>query len=253
MKIRRQDLPELELIDSPQRLRELLQDCLVERAAETSPLRILEAGCGRRWELELGSVDYTLVGVDVDGLALTHRKNEIGDLDEAIEADLRTASLPPASFDAVYSAFVLEHIEGASRVLDNFADWLAPGGLLILKLPDRDTVFGLITRCTPFWVHVFYARYLSRWRSADAGKAGFGPYPTYYDAVVSRAGIHDFCAKNDLVVRAEYGSNFDLAGDGLIPVAMRTVARIVGALTLGRYDHRYNDLTYILEKRAQGP
>ncbi len=44
------------------------------------------------------------------------RLEEAGDLDEAIVGDLRTASLTPASYDVVFSSFVLEHVEGVEDV-----------------------------------------------------------------------------------------------------------------------------------------
>jgi 2-polyprenyl-3-methyl-5-hydroxy-6-metoxy-1,4-benzoquinol methylase len=50
------------------------------------------------------------------------------------------------SFDVVFSSFVLEHVQRADVALKNFATWLKPGGLLILRLPERSTARAFLTR-----------------------------------------------------------------------------------------------------------
>lgn len=155
------------------------------------PLRILEAGCGRHWGLKL-TVPYTLTGIDLDRDALAVRT----DLDRAILGDLTTAEFPPGSFDVVYCAFVLEHVKGAEHVLERFLRWLAPGGMLVIKVPDRDSAYGYLARVTPLWIHVLTYRWLLGYR--EAGTPGHGPYPTEYDAVVSERGLIRFCAAHGL-------------------------------------------------------
>lgn len=61
------------------------------------------------------------------------------DMDVPIVGDLCTVQLPEGSFDVVYSAFVLEHVQQADTALENFVRWLRPGGLLILRLPERNS------------------------------------------------------------------------------------------------------------------
>ncbi|MGH9955766.1 MAG: methyltransferase domain-containing protein, partial [Pyrinomonadaceae bacterium] len=78
----------------------------------------------------------------------------------------------------IYNSFVLEHIEDASQVLQNSTRWLKPGGIVVLKIPDPDSVCGFITRVTPHWFHVFYYRYLLGAR--NAGKPGYAPYTIDY-------------------------------------------------------------------------
>jgi 2-polyprenyl-3-methyl-5-hydroxy-6-metoxy-1,4-benzoquinol methylase len=84
--------------------------------------------------------------VDIDVHALERRKTKVRDVDEVRVGDLRTPTLfAPASFDVIYNSFVLEHIDGAEQVLDHFLSWLVPGGLLILRVPDRDSVYGFLS------------------------------------------------------------------------------------------------------------
>jgi SAM-dependent methyltransferase len=139
-------LPPLKLVRTFRENIELMEGWL-KRKGRGHALRILEAGCGNHWPLDLGGVEYALVGVDVDARALEIRKRSARPGDEIRYGDLRNRDLfGAAHFDAIYNSFVLEHVDGAERVLENFAHWLAPGGLLILRIPDRDSVFGFVAR-----------------------------------------------------------------------------------------------------------
>ncbi len=202
------------------------------------PLRILEAGCGRLWPLKL-SVPFTLTGLDLDPDALAARS----DLDQAVLGDLRTVEFAPNSFDVIYSAFVLEHVRGAQGVLERFARWLAPGGTLILKIPDRDSVYGFATRLTPYWVHVMFHRYMLG--QPLAGTPGRGPYPTYYDAVISKRGLRGFCDRNGLTVPEVYRQ----CSYAKFP-PVRMAAFLASMLSVGRLAWRHNNLLFIARRRA---
>jgi SAM-dependent methyltransferase len=233
----RSDQEEIELVETH-----------IERLYDgRAPLNILEAGCGPRWPLRLRGVKYRLTGVDLDGEALNRRKSISRDLDEAILADLRQVEFLPDSFDVIYNAFVLEHIENAPLVLEKFARWLRPGGLLVLMLPDRDSVFGFLTRITPLWFHVLYHRWVLGHQ--NAGRPGFGPYPTYYDRVVSRDGIRQFCHSHRLTVSEERGLCTYTMKSGVRARLVHAIAIAVSALSLGRLPWSHNNLTYVLKKR----
>ncbi|MDH3512220.1 MAG: class I SAM-dependent methyltransferase, partial [Gammaproteobacteria bacterium] len=116
--------PKLQTLDT----REIdgkLSDAIKEhyRSHGGRPIRILEAGCGSRWLLDLTGVESTLTGVDIYERDLEIRKNKIKDLDEAIVGDLRNVELDADAFDVIYNSFVLEHVDGARLVLDNFRRW----------------------------------------------------------------------------------------------------------------------------------
>jgi SAM-dependent methyltransferase len=197
------------------------------------PLRILEAGCGRTWAHKL-SVPYELTGLDLDPDALAART----DLDRAIVGDLRTAEFAPHSFDVIYNAFVLEHVRGARQVLERFLGWLAPGGMLILKVPDRDSAYGFLTRCSPFWAHVLIYRYMLGYR--QAGTPGHAPYPTYYDEVVSERGLREFCLGNGMNAPELYRlCSYENQR------SVRTAAFVTWLLSGGRLPWRHNNLLLI--------
>lgn len=224
----------------------LFSKVIVELAERRSPLRILEAGCGQSWPLRLDGVDYQLTGVDLDEHALEIRKNNPGDLDVAVVGDLATVDLEDRAYDVIYNAFVLEHVKGAENILKNFARWLDKGGVLIMQIPDRESVYGLITRITPFWFHVFYKRYIQGVR--NAGKPGYAPYPTFYENVVSRVGIHDFCNKHGLVVREELGAENFFRHLGRLRTPLRICLKAIELCTFGRYTCDHNDLVFVIEK-----
>jgi SAM-dependent methyltransferase len=209
-------------------------------------IAILEAGCGQRWFVKLEGKKFVLTGVDVDKDALEIRRRVYDDLDEAIHGDLRTVEFQQCRFDAVYSSFVLEHIAGAEDVLRRMVEWLKPGGIIIIEIPDPNSVKGLITRLTPHWFHVLYYRFVLGIKTA--GHPGHGPYRTYFDPVISRRGIREFCDRKGLRVEAEYGYQ----PYGPTGTAMRKLVgfttKVINLLSLGTASDRHADLLYILRR-----
>ncbi|OBK74422.1 bifunctional 2-polyprenyl-6-hydroxyphenol methylase/3-demethylubiquinol 3-O-methyltransferase UbiG [Mycobacterium sp. 1274761.0] len=211
------------------------------------PLEILEAGCGRRWSLDLDGVDYRLTGIDLDADALNSRITIEGDLDEAIVADLSVAgTIETGRYDVIFSSYVLEHIDDAETALDNMINGLKPGGLLLLRIPDRDSVQGWTARNTPFSVHVAYYRHVVGYR--DAGKPGHAPYPTFHAPVVSRKGIRDFCEQRGCTVLEEFGHTAYIQGNGAKTRLIRAYVRGVSALSSGALAWQHNNLTFIIRK-----
>ncbi|HTQ36124.1 MAG TPA: methyltransferase domain-containing protein [Steroidobacteraceae bacterium] len=211
-------------------------------------MAVLEAGCGREWYFRMEGIDYELTGIDLDAEALKARQEIKKDLTHGIVGDLRTAQLPAATFDLVYNAYVLEHVAGAELVLRNMVHWLKPGGLLIVRVPDKDSVQGFLARTTPHFFHVWYYRWV--WKLKDAGKPGFAPYPTVYDEVISRAGMRDFCAANGLAILEEIGLGTYRRGHGLLAKLTPFIARMVSLLTLGKVHDKYVDRTLVARKVA---
>jgi len=153
---------------------------------------ILEAGCGRHWPYSREELDTHLVGIDMDRDALALRN----DLDEVVYGDIRSSHFDPETFDVIYSSFVLEHVPSAESALINFSQWVKRGGIIIIRVPDRDSVYGFLTRMTPLWFH----RWAKRWIFGDknAGKPGYGPYPTHHEPIIGAKGMAFFAAENGL-------------------------------------------------------
>ncbi len=228
---------------------DILSRHIVSLAHRRGPLKILEAGCGRSWPLHLDDIDYSLTGIDINQKALDLRHKIHGDLHATIVGDLRTANFEKGSFDVIYSSFVLEHIAGAEQVLQNFTHWLKPGGLIVLRIPNRDSVKGFMTRITPFWSHIFYKKYIRKMK--DAGKPGFGPYPTVFDKVVSRRGIYHFCREQGLIRAEEYYMADAATSRKLAWQLERGFSTFVEAISLGRLSADHIDMTYVIRKPTQ--
>ncbi|WP_435105041.1 class I SAM-dependent methyltransferase [Arhodomonas sp. AD133] len=210
-------------------------------------MKILEAGCGRRWLLDLDDLKYTLVGIDVDEDALKIRMDETKDLDDAMVGDLRVIDIPDEEYYVIFCSFVLEHIDGVQEVLSNFVRWVKSDGLIIIRVPDRRSVFGFVTRHTPLWFHVLYRRLLDG--RNQSGVPGYGPYPTVYDKVLSPEGIREFCLVNDLDILGEYGMATFLTKQTAGARVERAAARLIGTLSMGRLAASHSGLTYVIRKR----
>jgi ubiquinone/menaquinone biosynthesis C-methylase UbiE len=231
-------LPALNLIPNRRELHETISDRIRQVAAERHHTRILEAGCGNHWQFDLTGLNISLTGIDVDSEALRIRQETHGDLDACIVGDLRTAELDPDSYDVIYCSFVLEHIEGVETVLDNFRRWIRPGGLIIIKVPDRDSVYGFITRMTPYWFHVFYKRYIMS--KPNAGKPGFGPYPTVHDRIISRRHFQEYLSKHSI-------DQFEEMGFGKLPAMQILFSRIVHFFSFGSLAWDHINLLYVIQ------
>ena len=106
----------------------------LERHARKGPL--LDLGCwvgflldearGRGWE--------PAVGIEPSEFASSYARERLG-LDVRTE-DLMTADLPRAEFRAAVMGDVIEHLPEPGAALDRVAGLLAPGGALMMTLPD---------------------------------------------------------------------------------------------------------------------
>jgi SAM-dependent methyltransferase len=227
---------------------ELLVDSI--RAAQTgqSPVRLLEAGCGHHWWLQPDGVQLHITGVDTDADALRIRREEHGDLNDEILGDLRTVPLPAETFDVVYCSYVLEHVEGAEQALDAMAAALRPGGRMIIRVPDGDSVFGFLVKHSPFRAHVLYKKYIER--KPHAGEPGHAPYPTVYEPVVSVQGMHEWAARRGMKIETEYGTNTYLNVFGKLKKLVGLGVVAIAKLSRGRLSATHNNVGFVLVKPA---
>ena len=111
----------------------------------------------------------------VDGLDIDPACKNNPDLRVAFLYDGSTFPIADASYDAVTSDYVLEHVEHPQRVVPEIARVLRPGGVCVFRAPNARHYVSLVARFTPHWFHVRHANRL-RNREADAPD----PYPTFY-------------------------------------------------------------------------
>jgi SAM-dependent methyltransferase len=238
-----QDLATIEEVN------EILSGFIRARFKGQGAISILEAGCGNKWALDLAGLEYSLTGIDIDKNGLELRQKLQNDLNVAIHGDLCSVEMEESQFDVVYSSYVLEHVDGAELALENFLRWLKPGGFMLLKFPDRDSVFGFITRTVPFWIHVLYKKYI--FKLPNAGEPGHGPFPTVYDRVVSRRGMYEFCAAHELKILHEYSTNYYLKRLGGLVLFVNPLLQLIQLVSLQKLKADHNNLVFIIEKPTE--
>jgi len=217
------------------------------------PIDLLEAGCGRSWTIDLSGRPTRITGADVDRLALEHRIQVVKDMDSAVVGDLRDPELMgTGQYDVVYCAFVLEHVPGAEQVMDNFVSWLRPDGVLVIRIPDGDTVFGSLGKLLPHRLHIIYERWILGKR--NAGRPGHGPYETVYDPIISLSGLRHYCEARRLSIDRVYKTNFCAEDWNAKPLKWRLIRLAMAArgfLSFRRLDASYSDIAVIIRKSAQ--
>jgi SAM-dependent methyltransferase len=142
-------------------------------APQANSVRILDAGCGGGGDFYAAWPDAYVIGIDVDEEALSRNERA----DEKIVGDITSYPFEANSFDAIICHDVLEHISNPDAVLRNFAEWVRPGGTILLGFPNLLSGKGLVTKLTPHSFHVWFYRTILG--STKAGTPGYGPYKTY--------------------------------------------------------------------------
>ena len=180
---------ELDEALSPEKALATVRDLLVQSFVG-KPVRIYEAGGGSISVLPLEQFDsYTISVVDIDEEQL--RNNTYAD--EKILGNIETYSFPPDSFDLIMCHNVIEHLEATDQAIQKFYAALAPGGLVFVSAPNPESLFGMITKHTPHWFHVWVYRVIFRHR--DAGLPGKHPFRTIFHPVVYPAEFQRYCAQ----------------------------------------------------------
>ncbi|GLX98822.1 hypothetical protein Hesp01_67720 [Herbidospora sp. NBRC 101105] len=205
-----------------------------ERAAETpgKPLDVLVAGCGRGEPLELGGVDCRVTGVDEDRPILRAHTVERPDLHVYALGDLRSVPMTPRGFDIVCVEFLLERVQYAELILDRMVNALRPGGLLLIRIRDRESAYGFVDRLLPGWL-----------------RSRFGePLPAVYEPVCSREGLRAYCLMRGLMIAEDRGDTTGPARLGPRGKLVETVCRAVAALSRGKLDPVYDEVTLIVRR-----
>lgn len=133
-------------------------------------MTLLHAGCG--WDKNEVSKPFAancrVVGIDLDPRVATlfHSSFELASLERLPFRD--------ATFDVVFSEYVLEHVDDPVACFNEIRRVLKPGGSVVILTPNVFSYKSLIAAVTPYWFHVAIGRIrYGRGHEADM-------YPTRY-------------------------------------------------------------------------
>ena len=114
--------------------------------------RVLDLGCGFgwfcRWARRAGA--SSVLGIDLSANMLARARADTSD--PAIhyeQADLDTITLPPASFDLVYSSLALHYLPDVAALFRKIQEALVPGGSLVFSV--EHPIFTAPSR--PEWIN----------------------------------------------------------------------------------------------------
>ncbi|NUR82969.1 MAG: class I SAM-dependent methyltransferase [Nonomuraea sp.] len=215
-----------------QRIREQWTEQLGRR------LDLLVAGCAHYEPVALDRVEVRVTGVDEE-LPLVRQVLEAreGEFASWALGDMRGVPLPPRSFDVIQVNFLFERILHAELVFDRLLQALRPGGLVLLRMRDRASAYGLCDRMTPDWMR------RALWSRLTINGTP-GPLPAVYEPLTSRDGIHAFCLTRGLMITDDLEATTGPAMGRLGGAAVGLVAK----LTRGRYPSSHDELTMVIRK-----
>ena len=96
--------------------------------------RLLDVGCATgRFLQQMAAVGWRGSGIELDPEAAAKARTVTTDVTVGDPAEV---TLPAASFDLVTAFHVVEHLPDPAGALRNMLGWLAPGGLLVVEVPN---------------------------------------------------------------------------------------------------------------------
>ena len=143
-------------------------------AIRKEPGRILDVGCGRGVMLKaLAEHGWDAHGIELAPEIAATARRSLGD--HIYTTPIEDADLEPGSFDVISFWHVLEHLPNPLSALERARELLAPGGVILISVPNRDSwqarLFG------PHWLHLDPPRH--RWHFT----------PVTLEKVAQRAGL----------------------------------------------------------------
>ncbi|WP_133511693.1 class I SAM-dependent methyltransferase [Candidatus Thiosymbion oneisti] len=153
-----------------QLFRHRILDHLSQRSMEVLDLG---AGAGIVSQINFRGIAAHICGVDPDP-----RVESNPYLDEGKVGFGESLPYPDARFDMVFADNVLEHLAEPEKVFAEVARVLRPGGVFLVKTPNRYHYMPLIARLMPHRFH--------QWINRKRGRAEEDTFPTLYRANTNR-------------------------------------------------------------------
>ncbi|MGE5314913.1 MAG: class I SAM-dependent methyltransferase [Acidobacteriota bacterium] len=206
-----------------------LEQRIDQLLAGRNPRRVLEAGCGSASHIQFpeGTI---LSGIDISLKQLERNSH----MHEKIVGDIQTYRLPENAYDMVVCWDVLEHLPEPEKALINFFRTVNEGGIVLMASPNVFTLRGLITKFTPHWFHVFYARKIAGydWAGQDENY----PFVTFHRWAIAPKRIERLARKHGMSVVSSKTFGFDHPEKRRVVfyAVWSAVDRLFSALTFGR-------------------
>ncbi len=215
----------------------------LDYAAQRSgrPIAVLQAGCATAGtELDLAALraspyEFAISLLDDDVAPVREAVAGRSDLGSATLGDLRSVPITPRSYDIVHCSMLLDRITNSEVVLGRLVAALLPGGLLLLRTADRETVAGYLDSKLPEAVRA------ALWRGSHGDRPG--PYPAIYEPLASATGIESFFTRQGLAV-----AHRQVCTVSSPTPAVLAAHKVVASLSRGRLDSGYDELRYVVRK-----
>lgn len=211
-------------------------------------VKLLEAGCGSFSYISIDRKTH-IVGMDISDEQLD--KND--KLDVKINADIQTYEFNNDDYDIIICWDVLEHLENPKMAMENFVKASKKGGIIIIAVPNMQSLKGLVTKFTPHWFHVFFYKHILN--KPNAGEPGNAPFPAFLKYEMSPSYLQKFAKGHQLEIA--FMETYDALPRMIreqrryLLFIYRSLAFLLKILTLGKYGGRDNtDFVLVLHKPA---
>jgi SAM-dependent methyltransferase len=208
------------------------------------PVTVLQAGCATPLaELGLDKLRNDGFNVSVVTVDADHRRRprtETETRGEVTVGDLRAIPLPPRSFDVVHCSLLLDRISHVQLVLDRFAAALRPGGLLLLRIRDRDSAAGLLDRRLPGWAR------RALWARLYPGEPG--PFPAVYEPIASGRGIAAYMLMRGLVITQRKTARTLPHQPERLTHVLSVTRGLIAWLSRGRLTDDHDEMLFVIRK-----
>ena len=154
--------------------------------------------------------------------------------------DLRTIPLPPRGFDIVHCSLLLDRIKHVALVLDRLGAALRPGGILLLRIRDRDCAAGFLDRKLPGWAR------RALWTRLYPGRPG--PFPAVYEPTASARGIAAYMLMRGMVIDRRRAVRTLPAEPHRLSRSVSAVRTIVALSSRGRLTDDHDEVVFVIRK-----
>jgi len=119
---------------------------------------LLDLGCSSGTFLQtLSGKDWELVGIEMSAESAKQARAKSGA--NVFVGDILDAQFPPESFDVITCFDVLEHVYEPLQVMEKVGEWLKPGGIFYVLVPNIDSAEAKVFKT--YWHGLEMPRHLS--------------------------------------------------------------------------------------------